>query len=90
MIGDRSALHLAFRSLEAVRELLEEILDDSLVVIAPAEDVIERRKAVSLTRLFLVVELFRLEFVITNHTPVITGRIHRKAWCQGSIDANNH
>jgi hypothetical protein len=35
-------LHLPFHSLEAVRELLEEVLDDSLVVVAPAEDVVER------------------------------------------------
>jgi len=90
MIGDRSALHLALRSLEAVRELLEEILDDTLVVVAPAQDVVERREAVGLAGLFLVIELFGLEFVIADHAPVIASRIHWEARCQGSVDANNH
>jgi len=90
MIGDRSALHLALRSLEAVRELLEEILDDTLVVVAPAQDMVECRKAMGLASLFLVVELLGLEFVIADHAPVIACRIHREAWCQSSIDANNH
>ena len=81
MTGNRSALHLAFRSLEAVRKLLEEILDDTLVVVAPAQDMVKRRKAVGLASLFLVVELLGLEFVITDHAPVIASRIHREAWC---------
>jgi len=34
--------HLSFHSLEAMSELFEEILDDTLIVVAPAEDVIER------------------------------------------------
>jgi hypothetical protein len=90
MIGNRSALHLAFRSLEAVRKLLKEILDNTLVVVAPTQDVVERREAVGLAGLFLMVELLGLEFVIADHAPVIAGRIHREAWCQSSIDANNH
>ena len=35
-------LHLALHSLEAVGELFEEILDDALVVVAPAQNVIQR------------------------------------------------
>jgi hypothetical protein len=35
-------LHLAFHPLESVRELLKKIFDDALVVVAPAENVIER------------------------------------------------
>ena len=49
-------LHLALHSLESMRELLEEILDDSLVVVAPAKNVIERRETVGLAALLLMVE----------------------------------
>ena len=84
------ALQLSVHSLEAMRKLFEEILNDALVVVAPAKDVIERGKTVSLASLFLVIKLFRVEFVIPHHTPVVACRIHREAWSQCSINTNNH
>ena len=72
-------LQLPIHSLEAMRELLEEILDDALVVVAPAKDVIERGKAVSLASLFLVIKLFGVELVISYNTPVVACRVHWEA-----------
>ena len=89
-IRDRRALHLPARSLEAMSELLEEIPDDTLIVVAPAQDVIERRKTVGLAGLFLVVQLFGVELVIDDYAPVIACRIHRKARCESSINPDNH
>src|ERR1700733_12771001 len=86
----RLALHLSVRSLEAVSELLEEIFNDALVVVAPAQDVIERRKTVGLAGLFLVIQLFGVELVIADYAPVIARRIHRKARCESSIDTDDH
>ena len=57
-------------------ELLEKILDYSLVVVAPAENVIERGEAVSLTSLFLMVKLFGLKFVIADDSPVVARGVH--------------
>ena len=76
-------------SLEAMRELLEEILDDALVVIAPAQDVIESGKTVGLAGLFLVVKLFRIELVVAHHSPVIASRIHWETRSRGSVFAND-
>ncbi len=66
-------------SLESVCELLEEVFDDALIVVAPAQNVVQRRKAMSLAGFFLVVELPGLEFMIAHHTPVVAGRVHREA-----------
>ena len=71
-------------------ELLEKVLDDPLIVIAPAQDVVKRGKAVGLAGFFLMVQLLGFEFMIADNTPVITGRVHREAWGEGPIDANNH
>src|SRR5580704_922381 len=72
-------LQLPIHSLEAMRELLEEILDDALVVVAPAKDVIERGKTVRLAGLFLVIKLFGVELVIPHDTPVVACCVHREA-----------
>ncbi len=40
-LGIRTCLHLALHALEAVRQLFEEVLNHALVVVAPAENVIE-------------------------------------------------
>ena len=61
-----------------MRELLEEVLDDSLVVVAPTEYVVERGKTMSLASFFLMVQLFGVESVIANHSPVIARRVHRE------------
>src|SRR5579871_5531203 len=84
------ALQLPIHSLETMRELFEEIFNDALVVVAPAKDVIERGKTVSLASFFLVIELFRVEFVVPNDTPVIACCIHRKTGSQRSINTNYH
>ena len=68
------SLHLPFHSLEAMCELLEEILDDALVVVAPAENVIERRKAMRLASLFLMIKLLRVKSVIAYNAPVVRRR----------------
>ena len=75
-------LHLTFHSLESVRKLLEKILNDTLIVVAPAQNVVQRRKAMCLAGFFLMIELFGVELVIADHAPVITGSVHRKTWRQ--------
>ena len=72
-------LQLPIHSLEAMRKLLKKILDNALVVVAPAQDVIERGKAVSLASLFLVIKLFGVELVISYNTPVVACRVHWEA-----------
>ena len=72
-------LQLPIHSLEAMCKLLKKILDDALVVVAPAQDVIERGKAVSLASLFLVIKLFGVELVISYNTPVVACRVHWEA-----------
>src|ERR1700761_133586 len=83
-------LHLTLHSLESVGQLFEEVLDDALVVVAPAENVIQGRETVSLAALLLVIELLRIELVATHNPPVIVSRVHREARRQRSVDANNH
>ena len=90
MIGNRSALHLAFRSLEAVRELLEEIFDNTLVVVAPAENVVQRRKTVGLAGFLLVVELLGIELMISDYAPVVARGVHREAGRECTIDPDDH
>lgn len=87
---DLSASHLTFRSLESVRELLEEIFDDALVVVAPAEDVVECREAMGLTSRLLMVKLFGLEFVVADNTPVVTRCVHGETRREGSVNTNDH
>ena len=83
-------LHLALHSLKAMGELLEKILDNALVVVTPAQDVIKRRKTVGLAGLFLLIKLFGFKLVVGDHAPVIVRCIHRKARCERSIDADDH
>ena len=71
-------------------KLFEEVLDDPLVVIAPAQNVVKRGKAVGLAGFFLVVQLLGLEFMIAHYAPVIARRIHREARGKSSVDADDH
>src|SRR5271156_2966857 len=71
-------------------KLFEEILDDTLVVVTPAKDVIESREAVGLAGFFLFIKLFGFKLVVANDAPVIARCVHWKTRCQGSIDANDH
>src|SRR5579871_4213431 len=84
------ALQLPIHSLEAMRELFEEVFNDALVVVAPAKDVIERGKTVSLAGLFLVIKLLRVELMTAHYTPVVARCVHRKTGSQCSINTNNH
>src|SRR5260370_40333379 len=83
-------LHLALHSLEAMGKLLKEILDNALVVVAPAQDVIKCRETVGLAGLLLLVELFGFKLVVADDTPVIACRIHGETRRQRSINANDH
>ena len=71
-------------------ELLKEILDNALIVVAPAEYVIQRGEAVSLACFFLMVKLLRFEFVVADHTPIVVGGVHRKTRRECAIDTDNH
>ena len=71
-------------------ELFEEVLDHALVVVAPAEDVIQGGKAVSLTAFLLMIELHGVELVTADNAPVIAGGVHGEAWSQRTVDADNH
>src|SRR6201987_5844827 len=90
MEAEPSGLQLPFHALKSVRQLFEEVLDHPLVVVAPAENVVECREAMSLAALFLVIQLLRIEFVVAYHSPVVAGRIHRKTWSQRSIHPDDH
>src|SRR5271168_5026227 len=89
-LRDGSGLHLSGHSLKSMCELLEEILDDPLIVVAPAQNVVKRGKAVGLAGFFLVVQLLGLELMIADHAPVIARRIHREARGKSSVDADDH
>jgi hypothetical protein len=73
-----------------VGELLKEIFNDPLVVVAPAQNVIESRETMRLTRFFLKVELSGFELVVADHTPVVAGGIHREARRKRTIHADDH
>ena len=47
-------------------ELFEEVLDDALVVVAPAEDVVQRGKTVRPAAFLLMIELFEVELASRN------------------------
>jgi hypothetical protein len=83
-------LHLSLDSLESVCKLLEEILDYTLVVVAPAEDVIQGGEAVCLATLLLMIELFGVEFVIADNTPVVICGVHGEARSKSAVDPDNH
>jgi hypothetical protein len=51
---------------------------------------VERRKTVGLAGFFLLVELFGFELVVADHTPVVACRIHREAWRERPIHADDH
>src|SRR5580692_1401481 len=84
------ALHLAVYSLKSVRQLLEEVFDYALVVVAPAEDVVESGEAVRLAALLLMIELFGIELVGAHHAPVVIGHIHRETRRQRPVDTDDH
>src|ERR1700679_552587 len=71
-------------------ELLEEVFDDPLIVVAPAQNVVKGRKAMRLASFSLVVELFGLELVAADHTPVVTRRVHRETGRERAIHTNDH
>ena len=70
--------------------LLEEVLDHTLIVVAPAKNVVQRGEAVSLAGLFLVIKLLGFEFMIADDAPVVARRVHGKARREGSVDADDH
>ena len=82
-------LHLTGNSLETVSQLFEEVLNHALVVVAPAEDVIQRREAMRLAALLLMIELLCIKLVAAGYAPVIARRVHRKARRQSPIDADD-
>ena len=71
-------------------KLLEEVLDHTLVVIAPAKDVVERGEAMRLTGFLLMVKLLRFEFVISDYTPVVARCVHRETRSKRSVHADDH
>jgi len=73
-----------------VGKLLKEVLDHPLVVVTPPENMVQRREAMSLARFFLMVELFRIKFMIANHTPVVACGVHGETWSERSVDADDH
>src|SRR6185437_5465601 len=83
-------LHLACHSLESMCKLLEKVLDHALVVVAPAQDVIQSREAIGLTALFLMIELTRFKLVVTDYAPVITCGVHGETWGERAVHANDH
>ena len=85
-----AGLHLSLHSLEPVSQLFEEVLDHALVVVTPAQNVIQRRKAMRLTALLLMVELFSIKFVTSDDAPVVARRVHRKAGRQRAVNPDDH
>ena len=83
-------LHLALHSLEPVRKLLEQVLDDPLIVVTPTQNVVQGREAMSLTGFFLMVELFCFELVVPSQAPVVAGGVHGEAWREGLVDTGDH
>ena len=83
-------LHLPLHSLEAVRKLLEEVLNDTLVVVTPTQDVIESGKTVGLAGFFLMVKLLCVELMVTDYTPVVARGIHRETGSERSVNTDDH
>src|SRR5579872_2775974 len=75
--------------LEAVRSLLQQHLDDTSVVVAVADDVVQRREAVQLARLLHVVELPGVEARRADASPVLGRVVGREAWREGAVDPND-
>lgn len=73
-----------------MRKLLEEVLDDTLVVVAPTQDVIKSGKTMGLAGFFLMVKLLRVELVISDYAPVVARGIHRETGSERSVNTDDH
>src|ERR1700758_4482207 len=77
-------------SLEAVgHHQVPQELDDSRVVIAIRQIVIECGEAVLLAGLLHLLELPALEIRLIDIAPVVSGRVHGEAWRDGAIGADD-
>src|SRR5579875_2544248 len=76
--------------LESARRLLQHPSNRSPIVIAITQVVIQRGKAVRLAGLLHFVELLHLELVISDGSPIICSRVHRKTRRERPIDTDDH
>ena len=76
-------------TLKPMYRLLEQPLNHARVVVAEADDVVQRREAVRLARLLHLVQRTGLELVVLDRAPVVMRAIHGEARRQRSIRAND-
>jgi len=72
-----------------MQRLLESPTDDAHVVVAIAEDVVARRKAMLSAFHFHLIQLLNVKLVIADGAPIVGGGIHRETRRQRTIRANN-
>jgi hypothetical protein len=65
-------------SLETMGNLFEGPLNDSGIVVAETQVVIQGRETVGLTRLLHFVQLWNFKLMVLNCAPVMRGRVHGK------------
>ena len=82
-------LETSARAFESVPGLLGRPGQHAHRVVAIAENVVTRRKAMLRAIYLHLVELLHIKFVSSHHTPVMGRGIHREARSQRTVSAND-